>query len=572
MSTPARRGQIFRRYSRAIVGVVAGVLLLNSSLNIYFSYNRIRGELSRLQQEKARNAAATVSSFISQIEVQMTAASREVALDATPEQTRATLQRVLRLAPEITEVAVVGTDGRERVAVSRLATDRLMSGADRSNEEAFKEAGRDRPRFSEVLFQDDSEPHIAVGLALPPSTGGALIADVNLTFVQEVVQGLELEAGGYAFVADAGGLLIAHPDLSLVLRKTDLRSFDHVKRALSRKTEGREASTVGSSVGGTSVFSAHHPVTATGWLVFVEHPVSQAFARLREHVIRTVAVFILGLMLAVLTSVFLARRLTRPVGLLHSAASAIGAGDLDVAVAVPTGDELEDLGREFDKMRLQLRARLDELAASRRRLVQAQDEERRKMERDIHDGAQQQLVSLSLKLGIVKNLLSKDLDKARTILEEVARENSDALETLRDLARGLYPPALRDDGLAAAIAGHIGRLPVDVSLEENGMRGVRFPQEIEGQVYFCIREALQNATKYAGNEPIRVVLSRNDGWLEFAVIDRGPGFDVETVKKGAGLQNMSDRLEALGGELVITSNGTGASVGGRVPLPKVQEA
>ncbi len=568
----SRRGQIFRRYARAIVGVVAGVLLLSSSLNIYFSYNRIRAELSRFQQEKARSAASTVSTFIDQIRIQMDAASREIALDTTPSQMRDSLRRTLRLAQAITEVAYVASDGREQVAVSRLETDRVLSGVDRSGEEAF---ARTRPEglwLSAVFFESGSEPHMAVSAGLPSSVGGALIADVNLTFVQEVVFGLELERRGYAFVVDPNGLLIAHPDLSLVLKRTDLRSLSHVRQALSEQWSSSEARTVSKSLGNDPVFSAYHSVAQTRWLVFVEQPVSQAFSRLREHLIRTAAVFALGLFLAVLTSVVLARRLTRPVDELHRAAAAIGGGDLGVEIDVRTGDELQDLGQEFDRMRLQLRARLEELRASRRRLVQAQDEERRKMERDIHDGAQQQLVSLSLKLGLVKQLLSSDPEKALGLLDEVVAENSDAVETLRDLARGLYPPALRDDGLAAAVSSHIGRLGLDLSFDDGGLRGVRFPQEIEAQVYFCIREALQNATKYAAGLPVQVRLAVIDGEIEFAVADQGPGFDVEKVRRGAGLQNISDRLEALGGRIVISSSqGQGSSVGGRVPLPDVVE-
>jgi signal transduction histidine kinase len=577
-STPSdphqsRRGQIFRRYARAIVGVVAGVLLLSSSLNIYFSYNRIKAELSRFQQEKARSAASTVSTFIDQIRTQMNAASREIALDSTPQQMRDSLRRTLQLAQQITEMAYVASDGREQLAVSRLETDRLLPGMDRSGEEAFARARPEGLWFSTAFFESESEPHMAVSAGLPASVGGALIADVNLTFVQEVVLGLELERGGYAFVVDPNGLLIAHPDLSLVLRKTDLQSLSHVREALSEQRSSSEARTVSKSLGNDPVFSAYHSVAQTGWLVFVEQPTSQAFSRLREHLIRTVAVFALGLFLAVLTSVVLARRLTRPVDELHRAAAAIGGGDLGVEIDVRTGDELQDLGQEFDRMRLQLRARLEELRASRRRLVRAQDEERRKMERDIHDGAQQQLVSLSVKLGLVKNLLSRDPEKAAGLLDDVMGENSDALETLRDLARGLYPPALRDHGLAAAVSSHIGRLPADVSFDDGGLRGVRFPQEIEGQVYFCIREALQNATKYAAGSPVHVRLAVIDGEIEFAIADEGPGFDVEKVRRGAGLQNISDRLEALGGRLVISSSeGQGSSVGGRIPLPQVVES
>lgn len=212
----------------------------------------------------------------------------------------------------------------------------------------------------------------------------------------------------------------------------------------------------------------------------------------------------------------------------------------------------------------ELLARLDDLRASRQRLVTAQDEERRRLERDLHDGAQQHLVALKIKLGLAEAVAQPET-KVHALITQLKQDADDALDTMRELARGIYPPLLASDGLEAALRAQIRRstVPVDLQLENV----TRQPREVEGAVYFCCLEALQNVAKYAEATRVSLRLWNEDAHLAFRVQDDGKGFDSATVPHGAGLQNMSDRLEALRGSLDIRSvPGRGTTIEGRVPV------
>jgi len=209
---------------------------------------------------------------------------------------------------------------------------------------------------------------------------------------------------------------------------------------------------------------------------------------------------------------------------------------------------------------------IEELRASRRRLVAAQDAERRRLERNIHDGAQQQLVALQVKQRLVQGMIERDPAKALELMSQLQVDTSEALADLRDLARGIYPPLLADQGLGAALESQARKSPVPISVETDGVE--RYPQDVEAAVYFCALEALNNLSKYAGATQATVSLSQTDGTLTFAVSDDGVGFSVgERGSNGTGLQGMADRLDAIGGALEIRSApGEGTTVLGRVPV------
>ena len=228
-------------------------------------------------------------------------------------------------------------------------------------------------------------------------------------------------------------------------------------------------------------------------------------------------------------------------------------------LAHQAGLVLKNVGLSAD-----LQARLHELRASRQRLVSAQDMERRRLERNLHDGAQQHLVALKVKLGLAEMLLGREPARAAATLQQLKGDADEALETLRELARGIYPPLLADKGLVVALESQAHKATVPVRVEGEGVG--RYGEDLEATVYFCVLEAMQNVQKYAKASEGVIRVSDDAGTLAFEVADNGMGFDASTVRKGSGLVNMRDRIDAVGGTLEIRSApGSGTRVFGTMP-------
>jgi signal transduction histidine kinase len=211
---------------------------------------------------------------------------------------------------------------------------------------------------------------------------------------------------------------------------------------------------------------------------------------------------------------------------------------------------------------------IEDLRASRQRLVTAQDEERRRLERNLHDGAQQDLVALAIKLRLASTVMDEDTAEAKQLLGELQEDATGALSNLRDLARGIYPPLLADRGLVAALRAQADKSPIPVLVDADGIG--RFDQDIEAAVYFCCLEALQNIAKYAAASEVRICVAARDGSLRFTVSDNGAGYDASRTPMGSGQRNMADRLAALEGRLEVRSvPDDGTIITGHLPLPAV---
>ena len=242
-----------------------------------------------------------------------------------------------------------------------------------------------------------------------------------------------------------------------------------------------------------------------------------------------------------------------------------------LSVTMPASDPIdpsrrklvEDLAAQAGLVLRNVRL-IEGIRASRQRLVAAQDEERRRLERNLHDGAQQQLVALSVQLKLARTMLDRDTAKAGEILDGLQERASDALEDLRDLARGIYPPLLADKGLPTALEAQARKASVPIAVTADGV--ARYAQDVEAAVYFSCLEAMNNVAKYAEASTASLVLAQTNGRLTFTVADDGRGFDPEATGYGTGLQGIADRLDAIGGTLAVASRaGEGTTITGTVP-------
>ena len=351
------RGSLFRKYAVLFVVLVSGALFTSGALEIYFSYQENKEALVTLQREKAVGAATRIELFVKEVERQISWTTQPsiVAPAAAMEQRRADYFRLLRQVPAITEVSYLDAEGREQLRVSRLAMDVVGSGVSYARDPRFRDPKSGKTYFSPVYFRKESEPYITIALAGSGSSSGVTVAEVNLKFIWDVVSQIKIGKAGHAYVVDSFGHLIAHPDISLVLKKTDLSVLDQVKAALSVAAQGAGMPGIARDLEGRQVLSASAPIAPLGWAVLIEQPLVEAFEPIRWSIYRTVGLALFGVLLAVLASLALARRMVRPIRALTEGAGRIGSGDLGHRLEVRTGDEIETLAEQFNRMTSQLR-------------------------------------------------------------------------------------------------------------------------------------------------------------------------------------------------------------------------
>src|SRR6516225_8078442 len=346
-------GRLFRKYLLLLVGLVSFVLLINAGLHFWFSYNENKAALFRVQQEKAKSAAHCIEEFVEEIERQLGWTTAPQWATGPLEQRRFDYFRLLRQVPAITELIELDSSGNEQLKVSRLAMDVVGSGKDYSQEPSFINARKHRVWFGPVYFRKESEPYMTLAMAEAGRNAGVTVAEVNLKLIWDVITGLKIGEHSYAYVVDRDGRLIADPDISLVLRNTDLAKLPQVAAALAETTGGptpAPMAMVAKGINGNSVLTAHAPIAPLGWTVFVELPLSEALVPLYGSALRTAALLAFALGLAILAALFLARRMVGPIRLLQASAARVGAGELDRRIDIQTRDELEELAGEFNRM------------------------------------------------------------------------------------------------------------------------------------------------------------------------------------------------------------------------------
>ena len=338
------------------VAVVSLALAINGVCDIWFSYQEQKALLFRIQREQARSAADKISQFLSEITAGLAWETQLSLSDGTLAEWQFDAVRLLRQVPALNEIVQIDATGHEQFRMSREEPDVIASRADHSREPAFIQAMAQKIYFGPVYFVDESQPYMTIAMAGIRPEFGVILGQVNLTFIWDVISQIRVGKHGQAYVIDEAGRLIAHPDISQVLRKTDMSGLAQVRAARSAELNRLPDQPLqGVDIAGREVLSAYARVAPPGWLVFADLPLDEAYAPLYDSALRSAVIILIALALAIFAGLFLARRMVIPIRALRDGAVRIGGGDLAQRIAINTGDELEALGDQFNAMAARLR-------------------------------------------------------------------------------------------------------------------------------------------------------------------------------------------------------------------------
>jgi signal transduction histidine kinase/ActR/RegA family two-component response regulator len=366
-----RRGRLFGKYAAMFVAVMSVALAINGLSDIWFSYREQRALLIRIQHGEAEAAAEKITQFLKEIEGRLAWATQLPWSLRTVDEWQFDAVRLMRGLPAITEITQLDAKGREQFQVSRQAPDVVGSQTDYSNDPAFIGAMKNKVYFGPVYFVRESEPYMTIAVAGEGHDSGVICARVNLKFIWEVVSRIQVGKHGRAYVIDAKGRLIADPDISAVLRNTDLSHLAHVQAARESVSGDAIQYPYAYDIKGQRVLSAYAVVAPVNWLLFVELPIGEAYAPVYASVKRSGILLLALLALAALAGVLLAHRIVVPIRSLHKSAERIASGDLTQRISISTGDELEVLGEQFNEMA----ARLQDFYATLERKVEERTRE-----------------------------------------------------------------------------------------------------------------------------------------------------------------------------------------------------
>jgi signal transduction histidine kinase/CheY-like chemotaxis protein len=363
IATQLSRGGLFRKYVALFVAVVCVALTANGLSDIWFTFRDQQNLLTRIQREQADAAAFKIAQFVIGIESHLGWALQLPFTPADVEERRFDAVRIMRQVPAITEIAQLDGEGREHIRLSRLATDVIGSHQDFSQDPSFTGAVSNRAYYGPVNFRRESEPYMTLALAGTRRDHGVIVAQVNLRSIWDTVSQIKVGARGLVYVVDEQGRLIAHRDLNLVLRNTNI---SHLRQIQAARSGTSEPEVVSESLDGLKVLTSYARVPPLNWLVFVELPLNEAYAPIYASIARAGAFLFSALILAALGGMLLARRMVIPIRALRDGAARIGSGDLGQRISIKTGDELEALGNQFNNMA----SRLQESYATLERKVE----------------------------------------------------------------------------------------------------------------------------------------------------------------------------------------------------------
>jgi len=611
-----RHGRLVRHYFLISLLLIAGGLISSAALEIYFRYRESQEQIAQLEQQSAAVAALKIERFVQEIvtAIKSSTKSREVMQSKVSPEYRFELKRLLYLAPAITEAVALDIDGVKQAHVSRAGAVSQDTKSDFASSAGFQRALKGQPDYGPVYFVQNSEPYMTITFPIEQFAGmviGVIEAEVNLKHVWDVVSNIKTGEAGYAYVVSRSGDLIAHRDISLVLRRQNLSHLTQVKGALEVASGApRPRVMLASNLEGKKVISSNAFIPSLQWLVIVERPAEEAYAPLYAAMLRTSALLLVGFSMAVLASLFLGRRVVRPLEALRRGVERIGKGDLDHRLDLKTGDEIEILADEFNEMAAHLREaytgleykvaeRTQELTIANEKLGEASKLKSQFLANVNHE--------LRTPVSAIIGYAHLVLRATEGQISRLQREN------LEDLLRNAERLLNQIDSLLEFSKIEAGKMEVNVqpvnvkdviqgaiSTIEPTLNGthVRIIREIgpdlpvlntdREKLAQIVLNLLDNAVKFTEQGEIRISASQQNGSLKLAVSDTGVGIQKEDLNKvfeefhrgdsynaknyrgtGLGLAITQKFVNLLGGEIAVESEvGKGSVFTVTLPLDR----
>ena len=554
------KGSLFRKYAAVMMLLVGGALAVGGVFELIFNYLESRAQTDRQQSVEARAAAARIEQYLKGVEQQVfDISSLPWASGALNLQDRRDeYRRLLKLAPAIAEIRSVDAEGKERIKVSRVDVDEIDSGRRWEGNSTFLKARLNGVDYSTTYFKDGSEPYLTLGVLenekgkgrQSGGNGWVTLIELNLKFVGDVVREIKVGRNGKALVIDSENHLVAHPNISYVLRRTDVSPLPQVAALRAEVSSGKPAlpnSVTGASLDGTPVLTTYAPIGVAGWWLFVEQPMSEAFGPIYDSMIRTVILFVFGALLALAVSYFLARRLSKPILTLQRGAVRIGAGDMSTRIKIKTGDEVEFLADEFNRMAAQLQeytAGLERKVAEKTAQLELANQHKSEFLANMSHELRTPLNAVIGFSEVLKEQMFGPLnDKQKEYTRDISASGQHLLSLINDILDLSKIEAGRMDLEASTFS-----LPValenaltlirerasrhNLKLESNIEPGIETIFADERKVKQILINLLSNAVKFT--QPggrIGITVRRNGSVAEIAVSDTGPGIAPENQER-----------------------------------------
>lgn len=611
-----RRGRLVRHYFILSAILIGGGLVTSGLLEIYFRYQESREQIALLHQEAAAAAAFKIERFVQELESMMKAAtrSRDIVLKGLTPEYKFELEKLLIVARAITEVVAYDMHGIVRVEASRLRTTGHQAKRELASLTVFERVKKGASYFGPVYFVRGSEPYMTVAVPIERFAGegiGILQAEVNLKYIWDVVSSIRVGNAGYAYLVTRSGDLIAHPDISLVLQRSNLAHLSQVKGAFQPGASlAKPGGFITDNLQGNKVFSSSTLIPPLDWAVIIERPVKEAYEPLYASLLRTSTLLLVGLGMALIASVFVARRVVRPLRKLHEGVGRIGSGDLGFRVDLKTGDELEALGEEFNKMTGALQEAYSDLehkvAERTQELIianQKLDEASRHKSQFLANVSHELRTPLNAIIGFTRLVLRKTEGQIPALQTENLQKVLISSEHLLKLINGLLDLSKVEAGRMELFVEsfkvedvvQVAASTIEPMLKNSRVRlmtairpdipSLKTDQEKLRQILLNL---LSNAAKFTEEGEIKISAWRENGSLKLAVSDTGIGIERETLSyifeefrqadmsrarryggTGLGLAIAKKFVNLLGGDIAVESEvGKGSKFTVTLPLDR----